>query len=95
MNRLEHLLTILGEECAEIAQAASKAKRFGLVDRKPGSDRTNEDQLRHELNDLFAVVGMLQDEGLNLVWLSGLQHQKRVKVERYLQYSRQCGTLTD
>lgn len=30
MNKAEHLLTCLAEECAEIQQAVSKALRFGV-----------------------------------------------------------------
>jgi hypothetical protein len=30
MNITEHLLATLAEECAEVAQATSKALRFGL-----------------------------------------------------------------
>ena len=30
MNRNEEIMTILQEECAEVIQAVSKVKRFGL-----------------------------------------------------------------
>jgi len=30
MNRMEHLLAVLAEECAEVAQRCSKAQRFGM-----------------------------------------------------------------
>ena len=35
MNREEHLLTILSEECAEVIKDVSKALRFGLDDYPP------------------------------------------------------------
>ena len=32
MNRSEEIMTILQEECAEVIQAVSKVKRFGMSD---------------------------------------------------------------
>jgi len=40
MNRTEHLLVCLAEECAEVGQAVAKALRFGLDD---GRTRTLEE----------------------------------------------------
>jgi len=95
MNRLEHLLTILIEECAEIQQAASKAKRFGLEDGYPGTTRTNHRDINDEFNDLLAVVDLLNDEGLNLNKNYEKIIAKKVKIEHYLKYSEQQGTLTN
>ena len=39
MTREEHLLTIVAEECAEVAQRATKALRFGLTDPKGTQER--------------------------------------------------------
>ena len=57
MNRTEHLLACLAEECAEVAQAVGKALRFGLDDGYPGTDRKNADDIAKELNlnDLSGV----------------------------------------
>jgi hypothetical protein len=35
MNPTEHLLSCLAEECAEVAQRASKSLRFGLSEVQP------------------------------------------------------------
>ena len=59
MNRLGHLLWILAEECAEIAQRASKASRFGMDEVQPGHALTNEQRIWQEMNDLAAVGEML------------------------------------
>ena len=96
MNRLEHLMTILNEECAEIQQATSKALRFGL---KEGRDiaaveyGNNVERMRAELNDLLAVVELLKKEGVDLYLDYIQQENKKDKVERYLVYSIECGTL--
>ena len=93
MNRSEHLLTILGEECAEIAQRASKALRFGLDEVQPGKDLTNEQRIWKEMSDLAAVAEML----IALRGSGGLDRRdieaKKEKVEEFLAYSKQCGTL--
>ena len=96
MNRLEHLLTILTEECAEVQQAGTKALRFGLEEGRDLSamaDGNNVQRLRHEINDMLAMVEMLEDEGLELSPDHSLRKQKKEKVEKYLLYSKQCGTL--
>lgn len=95
MNRREHLLTILAEECAEVAQRASKALRFGLGEVQPGQSLTNAERIVGELTDLFSVVSMLVDEEhINLCGNVAVERAKRAKVEKFLQLSEQLGTLT-
>lgn len=93
MNRLEHLMTILTEECAELQQATSKALRFGLQDGYPGTDRTNEKDMALELNQLVAVAEMLREEGVVLNPDYKAVREKREKIEHYLKYAEQQGTL--
>lgn len=88
MNTTEHLLTILGEECAEVAQRASKAARFGLTEIQPGQAETNVRRLEHELGDLVAVADML---GLRIKKYDKVA--KTVKVRKYMKYARARGTL--
>lgn len=59
MNRREYLLVCLMEECAEVAQAASKVLRFGLYDEHLGA--TNQARLMAEITDLSAVIQMLME----------------------------------
>ncbi len=95
MTRLEHLLIILAEECSEVAQRASKALRFGLDEVQPRQGLSNEQRLWQELSDLVAVSEMLLAErGQGGVDPAAVQ-AKKAKVERFLEYSRQCGTLQD
>lgn len=73
MKRIEHLLFIIAEECAEVAQRASKAARFGLDEVQPGQDHDNMLRLWLEFNDLYAAMQMLHDEtGFN-----GLSYRHR------------------
>lgn len=99
MTREEHLLTIAAEECAEIAQRISKALRFGMeqVQAKAGhavtgeadESLTNRERIRKEYSDLAATLEML---GIGAP-LGSWMDDKRAKVERFLAYSAECGTL--
>jgi hypothetical protein len=97
MTRTEHLLWILAEECAEVAQRASKAARFGVGEIQPGQPLTNGQRIEYELHDLIAVTEMLLNEGV----LPPAQASerclqviaKKTKIEKFLRYSEECGTL--
>jgi len=94
MNREEHLLTILGEECAELIQEASKAKRFG-IDEQRDLSTSNRERMQKEFNDVLAMIEMLNDFYRDNVFSTDatLIRLKKIKVEKYLQYSKECGTL--
>jgi NTP pyrophosphatase (non-canonical NTP hydrolase) len=53
MNRNEEILTILQEECAEVIQAVSKVKRFGL--------EGNVKDLKKELCDLQCMINLMEE----------------------------------
>lgn len=94
MNRTDHLLDILAEECNEVALRVSKALRFGLDEVQPGQTLTNRQRIMVEVNDLYAALKMLGDDSVidpnpdpNAV------QAKIVKVEEFLVYSASCGRL--
>ena len=100
MTRNEHLMTIAMEECSEIAQRISKALRFGLEQVQEDADDapeqnpdrlTNRERIRKEYSDLAAMLEMI---GIGAP-LGREMDAKRAKVERYLQRSQRCGTLTE
>lgn len=96
MNRVEHILTIVGEECAEVAQRASKAARFGLSEIQAGQDLDNRERILYEFADLCGALELLNDGCLIEEVVSGLRSQidaKKAKVEKYLDYSLQVGSL--
>ena len=95
MNRTEHLLMILAEECAEVAQRVSKALRFGLDEVQPGQQLTNEQRIWGEMNDLAGVGEMLIAARGAGGFCRDAVEAKKAKVERYLSYSAECGTLGD
>lgn len=93
---------MVAEECAEIAQRASKANRFGLDeiqdDEAQGTQDnplgwTNRARLHQEFCDLVAVLGMID---YNLIRCTAQDiDAKQDKVHRYLAYARHCGTLQE
>ena len=102
MNRTEHLLTQLGEECAEVAQRASKPARFGLLEVQDAPENVghlnNSERIIVEYADVLAVVEMLADEGhlvINHETLALLKKAKKEKVEKYLLYAAKVGTLIE
>jgi NTP pyrophosphatase (non-canonical NTP hydrolase) len=98
MNRAEHLLTCLGEECAEVAQRVSKALRFGLAEVQPEQSLTNAERIAGELDDLFAVARILSEEGIlprDGPECAGILEAKRAKIERFMAISREQGVLDE
>jgi NTP pyrophosphatase (non-canonical NTP hydrolase) len=96
MTRVEHLLFILAEECAEISQRVSKAARFGLYEVQPGQNLTNVERMVAEYNDLLAVAQMLDEEGHFVADPNTRAIEaKRDQVEEYLRLSKECGTLNE
>lgn len=96
MTRQEHLLVILMEECAEVAQRASKALRFGLFEVQPGQELTNRDRICQEFADLTAAMNMLENEcgiGMEFDRFDNLVNRKIAQVEKFLKYSSEVGTL--
>ena len=55
MDQKQELLTILMEECAELAIEASKVIRFGYE---------QSDRLESEAGDVLCMIQLLQDYGL-------------------------------
>lgn len=94
MTRLDHLLTILAEECAETAQRATKALRFGITEHRPGRQYSNAEGLLYEYSHIVCAISMLHREGvLPEVDIHAMAEAKRLQVEEYLRYSAEVGRL--
>ena len=84
--RQRELLTILIEECAEVAQRATKLLRFGRDEIQPGQNLTNAQRLSAELGDLMVMVNMCRDaELISFVDMEAAKDIKRAKVVKFLQ----------
>lgn len=88
MRQKEYLLTVLAEECSEVAQRASKAIRFGIEEVQPGQPDDNRRRLERELSELMEVADLL---GLKV--REEDRAAKRVKLCEFMAYSRRLGIL--
>ncbi len=95
MTRQQLLLTLLMEECNEVAQRASKAIRFTPEEIQEGQGLTNAERIVYEFNDLLAVIGMLENEGVlpKETIRTDLIQAKQEKIEKYLKYSESLGVI--
>lgn len=95
MNRIEHLLTCLSEECNEVGQRVSKALRFGLDEAQAGQPFRNRDRIDEELRDLISVALILHAEGvLGYPIPDGVMVTAKLhKIERFMAISREQGVL--
>lgn len=63
MNSVEsEIMDIAQEECAEIVQAISKVRRFGLMTEHKG--KTNQAHLEEEIGDLQCMIGLMVEKGM-------------------------------
>lgn len=97
MTTTEHLLAKLNEECVEIAKDCCKAMLFGLDDRKPleSNSLSNREKIVNELNDLAAVVEMMEAKGIiPRDWQNEAKmFSKKEKVRHWMTHARKVGTL--
>ena len=94
MTRTEYLLVCLAEEGAELAQAATKALRFGLSNGRPGGATTNAQDLAREIVDVITLAEMLANE-VDLGRLEdGYDDRKKARVTEGMNSATQCGSLT-
>jgi NTP pyrophosphatase (non-canonical NTP hydrolase) len=82
---IDHLYTVLQEECAELIVAISKRKRFGETSFDPVDVNkvTQQEKINLEINDVFALIGMLDSQGETVHEDTAKQHTKMYKVNGY------------
>lgn len=95
MTPTDHVLAVVAEECAEVAQRVTKALRFGLKEVQPGQEYTNAQRIMHELADLLGAVEMLQDDRSIPMVERWRINEKKVRVLKYLDHSRSLGLVAD
>jgi len=93
-SEIDHLLSTLAEECAEVIQRITKAQRWGLHEIQPGQSLNNEQRIEYELNDLIGVVTMLLTRGVFPNFNNAVAIKAKVaKVEHFMEYARELGEL--
>ena len=82
MNSQEReVMNILSEECAEVIQAISKIRRFGL-DNSHKSGKTQRENLTQEIGDFLLLVDLLYSYG---VFTEAQIHQAKIQKSIKLQ----------
>lgn len=98
MTPSQHLLLKLMEECAEVAQRASKMMQFGGDEAQEGHSN-NSYRLREEVNHLLVVLELLQEKGLLLPVtpqeMNDVRILKRGHIQKYLELSIERGQVID
>lgn len=81
----EECLNILQEECAEVIQAASKIKRFGVVGKPIVTTLSNLESLELELGDLLALIDLTRDSlGLTVDGIEQARVNKMARLSKYM-----------
>ncbi len=101
-------LTKLIEECQEVSQRAAKSMQFGPIEAQSQSgisttqnkdqDKTNATRLRDEVEDLLAVIILVEDKTDDLPEIPISDRVSRViqkvaKIHKYLKYSQELGMV--
>lgn len=91
-------LTKLAEECAEVAQRCAKSIQFGATEIQKDQDRTNAQRLRDEVEDLLAIITLVEMSTEDLMPIQVIEHVARsvnkiAKVSKYLKYSQSLGMV--
>jgi len=99
MTEDQNALLIFSEELGEVAiellalqHQVSKAIRFGINEQRD-LPTSNFERINSEWNDLLGTIKILEKQGINLTPDISQILAKVDKVERYTQYSKECGTV--
>lgn len=84
-NDNNEVMDILQEECAEVIQAVSKIRRFGMDNSKHGTGQTNKEHMEEELGDMLAMIDILMIN--NVISWGNLHTAKRAKIEKLKKWS--------
>lgn len=94
MNRLQFLLIKLAEENNEVAQMALKTAQFGAHEIRPNQPLTNFQRTHLELDDLMAIIEMLNEEcGFAYTPNRKNIEDKKELVNHYARLSEQLGMV--
>lgn len=85
MNKLQEILDILQEECAEVIQEVSKCRRFGLDNTNPINGILHKDLLSQEIGDIICLVDILVEQ--NVISRSDILLSRDRKREKLKQWS--------
>lgn len=83
-TKINEILDLLQEECAEVIQAVSKCRRFGMDDQYKGG-KTHREELVQEIGDVALLIELLH--AYELYSEQELQGAKISKSQKLAKYS--------
>jgi NTP pyrophosphatase (non-canonical NTP hydrolase) len=86
MNKVNEILDILQEECAEVIQAISKVRRFGMENVYLKGAGTQREQLVQELGDVTLMIELLKTH--QVVTEAELQAAQLRKSQKLVKWSK-------
>ena len=85
MNKIQEILDILQEECAEVIVEVSKCRRFGIDSVHYKTNVPHREMLEQELGDVLAMVKLLLEDGV--ISADGIEAAAERKIEKLHQWS--------
>ncbi len=86
MTLEQYLLSKLSEECNEVGQMAMKCQHFGINEVYDIQDLTNAQRTHIEIDDMAAVIELLNELGFGYKSCPERKQKKKEKVMKYLKY---------
>ena len=83
-DKVQEILDITQEECAEVIQAISKCRRFGL-DNSHKSGLTQRENLTQEIGDILCMIDLIMAHGI--VDHTKVQQAKQAKTVKLAKWS--------
>ena len=85
-SKVNEILDILQEECAEVIQSISKCRRFGIDNEYANGTGTQRENLTQEIGDVLLLIDLLQS--YNIFSEYQLQQAKLKKATKLAKWSK-------
>ena len=83
--RVQEILDILQEECAEVIVEVSKCRRFGIDSLHYVTQIPHKEMLQQEIGDVLAMIKLLVDEGI--ISADGIESAAEKKIQKLHKWS--------
>ena len=88
-ERVQEILDILQEECAEVIVEVSKCRRFGIDSQHYKTNIPHKEMLEQELGDVMAMIKLLLEDGV--ITVEGIEAAAERKIEKLHKWSNIFG----
>ena len=88
-ERVQEILDILQEECAEVIVEVSKCRRFGIDSQHYKTNLPHKEMLEQEIGDVLAMIKLLLEDGV--ITVEGVEAAAERKIEKLHKWSNIFG----